>query len=132
MQTLKNLDHQQLLNVFEDAHLSLNDHDPIMKRIHEGDAFNILIMSSPVIGFTIQVVEGKITWKMGTEDHHPSIIWKEMKHYLEWLEGKRGIMKLIFIRMVKYQGSVPGWASLMTVPLREYIQAKFPSDQKQS
>lgn len=125
MQSLKELPEPLLIQALEKMHLHLNQTETVSKFFREGDVVSFLIMSPTIIGFTLCIRDGQLRFKIGGDENHPKMIWKETGHYLEWLEGKRGMMKMMVLRQVKIQGGVPGWVSMMTEPLRQYVRTEL-------
>lgn len=124
MQSLKELAEPQLLACLEKMHLHLNEVEGVSKMFKDSDIVSILIMSPTIIGFTLSVDHGKLKFRIGVDEAHPKMVWKEKGHYLEWLEGKRGMMKLMVLRRVKFVGGVPGWVSVIAQPLRDFVQSE--------
>lgn len=121
MNSLSDLQDEQLIPVLEKAFLSL-EHDPSLKnQFAEGDEFSILVMQPTVLAFRLLYENGKLHWKIGADMEKPHMSWKEKRHFIEWLEGKRGIMKLLFSNKFTMQGRPPSWANAMNTPLRKYI-----------
>lgn len=125
MQSLKELAEPQLLTCLEKMHLHLNEVEGVTKMFKEGDIVSILVMSPTIIGFTLSVDHGVLKFRIGVDEEHPKMVWKEKGHYLEWLEGKRGMMKLMVLRRVKFIGGVPGWVSVIAQPLRDFVQSEI-------
>lgn len=121
MHSLSDLQDEQLIRILEKAFLSLETDPSLQKQFAEGDEFSVMIMHPSVLAFTLSFKEEKLHWKIGTDMENPSMTWKEKRHFLEWLEGKRGIMKLFFSNKFTMQGRPPKWANSINAPLRKYI-----------
>lgn len=121
MHSLKDLQDEQLIPILKSAYLSLEHDASIRAQMKEGDKFSIIIMQPSVIAFTVSFSENILSWKIGTDAECATITWKEKKHYLEWLEGKRGILKLVMLKKFKLQGKVPVWANGCYQQLRKYV-----------
>lgn len=119
--SLKELNAEQLLNLLESACDQLNRDNQLKSRLKPGDRLSVLITNPSVIGFTLTVESGELKWSMTIPETGPRITWKEQAHFLEWLEGKRGLMKLLMLRRVRMDGKVPGWFSVMIEPLRSAV-----------
>ncbi|NUQ82601.1 MAG: hypothetical protein HUU10_13390 [Bacteroidetes bacterium] len=121
--SLKELNPEQLLSLLESACDQLNRNEQLKSRLKPGDRLSVLITNPTVIGFTLSVGSGGLKWSMNIPESGPRITWKEQSHFLEWLEGKRGLMKLLMLRRVRMDGKVPGWFSVMIEPLRSAVAA---------
>jgi len=124
MHSLKDLQDDHLLSVLESAYLSVQADETVASQFKNGDVFSVMVLNPTVIAFTVSFSENNLHWKIGTDGECPSIIWKEKKHFLEWLEGKRGILKLVMMQKFKVHGKIPAWVNALNLPLRKYISEK--------